>query len=262
MQLHGVMLRRSKDDVLALPPKLRTWLPVAVAPGTGARAIKKVFELLAGKDTRPSAVAGCRVAAARQAARVPGGGAAGARGRQSDLDARFRERRDRAGRESDRLFVLRRSRSEARTRAGLNGGGRHRQDARPDAAAAGGPVPERCGRPCVHRQHHRGWNGTQPDRGDAGGVQRSRLGADQPLAGRGPGVPDRPDSHSQCHVRRRARHDRRLRPGRPRNQVGARQRHRRRRRAGSRIGRRRPRRAAARPALDLRRCGRGARTRR
>ena len=29
VQLHGVMLRRSKDDVLALPPKLRTWLPVA-----------------------------------------------------------------------------------------------------------------------------------------------------------------------------------------------------------------------------------------
>ena len=54
VQLHGVMLRRSKDDVLALPPKLRTWLPVAVPAGTGARPIKKVFELLAGKDRRPS----------------------------------------------------------------------------------------------------------------------------------------------------------------------------------------------------------------
>jgi helicase-like protein/SNF2 domain-containing protein/SWIM zinc finger len=54
VQLHGVMLRRSKDDVLALPPKLRTWLPVAVPAGTGAQAIKKVFELLAGKDSRPS----------------------------------------------------------------------------------------------------------------------------------------------------------------------------------------------------------------
>ena len=53
VQLHGVMLRRSKDDVLALPPKLRTWLQVAVPAGTGARAIKKVFELLAGKDSRP-----------------------------------------------------------------------------------------------------------------------------------------------------------------------------------------------------------------
>ena len=53
VQLHGVMLRRSKDDVLALPPKLRTWLPVTVPAGTGARAITKVFELLAGKDSRP-----------------------------------------------------------------------------------------------------------------------------------------------------------------------------------------------------------------
>ena len=53
VQLHGVMLRRSKDDVLSLPPKLRTWLPVDVPSGTGARAIKKVFELLAGKDSRP-----------------------------------------------------------------------------------------------------------------------------------------------------------------------------------------------------------------
>ena len=54
VQLHGVMLRRSKDDVLSLPPKLRTWLPVDVASGTGTRAIKKVFELLAGKDVRPA----------------------------------------------------------------------------------------------------------------------------------------------------------------------------------------------------------------
>ena len=53
VQLHGVMLRRSKDDVLSLPPKLRTWLPVDVPSGTGARAIQKVFELLAGKDARP-----------------------------------------------------------------------------------------------------------------------------------------------------------------------------------------------------------------
>jgi SWI/SNF-related matrix-associated actin-dependent regulator 1 of chromatin subfamily A len=54
VQLHGVMLRRSKDDVLALPPKLRTWLRVEVPAGTGSRAIKKVFELLAGKDSRPA----------------------------------------------------------------------------------------------------------------------------------------------------------------------------------------------------------------
>jgi hypothetical protein len=31
------MLRRTKDEVLDLPPKLRTWLPVVVPEGTGAR---------------------------------------------------------------------------------------------------------------------------------------------------------------------------------------------------------------------------------
>ena len=55
VQLHGVMLRRTKDEVLALPAKLRAWLPVDVPSGTGAGAIKKVFELLAGKDSRPVA---------------------------------------------------------------------------------------------------------------------------------------------------------------------------------------------------------------
>ena len=54
VQLHGVMLRRSKDDVLALPPKLRTWLQVEVSPGTGSRAVRKVFEILAGKHDRPA----------------------------------------------------------------------------------------------------------------------------------------------------------------------------------------------------------------
>jgi SWI/SNF-related matrix-associated actin-dependent regulator 1 of chromatin subfamily A len=59
VQLHGVMLRRSKDEVLALPPKLRTWLPVAVPAGTAATAIKKVLGLLTGTidDTRGAASA-------------------------------------------------------------------------------------------------------------------------------------------------------------------------------------------------------------
>src|SRR5262249_59506813 len=46
VQLHGVMLRRSKDDVLALPPKLRTWLPLEAPSGTRARGIAKRFQLL------------------------------------------------------------------------------------------------------------------------------------------------------------------------------------------------------------------------
>src|SRR4051812_17377208 len=49
VQLHGVMLRRSKDQVLTLPPKLRTWLPVDVPAGTGAREIREVIALLLGR---------------------------------------------------------------------------------------------------------------------------------------------------------------------------------------------------------------------
>ena len=49
VQLHGVMLRRTKDDVLDLPPKLRTWLPVPVPEGTGRKEMRRVLEtLLAG----------------------------------------------------------------------------------------------------------------------------------------------------------------------------------------------------------------------
>jgi SWI/SNF-related matrix-associated actin-dependent regulator 1 of chromatin subfamily A len=50
VQLHGVMLRRSKDQVLSLPPKLRTWLPVDVPAGTASREIKEVVELLLGRQ--------------------------------------------------------------------------------------------------------------------------------------------------------------------------------------------------------------------
>jgi SWI/SNF-related matrix-associated actin-dependent regulator 1 of chromatin subfamily A len=50
VQLHGVMLRRSKDQVLSLPPKLRTWLPVEVPTGTGVRDMRRVVELLIGEN--------------------------------------------------------------------------------------------------------------------------------------------------------------------------------------------------------------------
>ena len=54
VQLHGVMLRRSKDEVLALPPKLRTWLSVQVPKGTGVGDMRKVVDLLIGeRDIAP-----------------------------------------------------------------------------------------------------------------------------------------------------------------------------------------------------------------
>jgi SWI/SNF-related matrix-associated actin-dependent regulator 1 of chromatin subfamily A len=57
VQLHGVMLRRSKDQVLALPPKLRTWLPVEVPKGTGVRDMRKVVDLLIGEEKTVSSSA-------------------------------------------------------------------------------------------------------------------------------------------------------------------------------------------------------------
>jgi SWI/SNF-related matrix-associated actin-dependent regulator of chromatin subfamily A-like protein 1 len=49
-QLHGVMLRRTKDEVLDLPPKLRTWLSVDVPAGTAAKEISGVVRLLLARS--------------------------------------------------------------------------------------------------------------------------------------------------------------------------------------------------------------------
>jgi len=45
-QLHGVMLRRRKEDVLDLPPKVRSWVPVFIEAGTATSEIREVVETL------------------------------------------------------------------------------------------------------------------------------------------------------------------------------------------------------------------------
>ena len=51
--LQGLMLRRTKDEVLDLPPKVRTWLPIEIARGTGRSEARRVLEmLLRGDDSR------------------------------------------------------------------------------------------------------------------------------------------------------------------------------------------------------------------
>lgn len=45
-QLHGVMLRRRKEDVLDLPPKVRSWVPVSIPLGTATSDIREVVETL------------------------------------------------------------------------------------------------------------------------------------------------------------------------------------------------------------------------
>ena len=45
-ELHGVMLRRTKDEVLDLPPKVRSWLEVDVPAGTALRETRAVVRRL------------------------------------------------------------------------------------------------------------------------------------------------------------------------------------------------------------------------
>src|SRR5215208_7148654 len=46
VRLHGVMLRRTKDEVLDLPPKVRSWLEVDVPAGTARRETRAVVRRL------------------------------------------------------------------------------------------------------------------------------------------------------------------------------------------------------------------------
>ena len=52
LQLQGVMLRRTKDQVLDLPPKIRTWLDLEVPLGTAAAEIRRVVEMLVESSLR------------------------------------------------------------------------------------------------------------------------------------------------------------------------------------------------------------------
>src|SRR6185436_9465963 len=58
VQLHGVMLRRTKDEVLDLPPKLRAWVPMTVPDDTGRKETRKVLQrVIAGVLERKQAAA-------------------------------------------------------------------------------------------------------------------------------------------------------------------------------------------------------------
>ena len=46
LQLHGTMLRRTKDEVLDLPGKVRTWMTVDVPETTGRRGMRRVLATL------------------------------------------------------------------------------------------------------------------------------------------------------------------------------------------------------------------------
>ena len=46
VQLHGTMLRRTKDEVLDLPGKVRTWLTVDIPEATGRRGTRRILATL------------------------------------------------------------------------------------------------------------------------------------------------------------------------------------------------------------------------
>jgi len=79
-ELHGVMLRRTKDEVLDLPPKVRSWLEVDVPAGTARRETRAVVRRLveAGLERAAAKSAGVgRRRAPRRRPRPGGGGGGG-----------------------------------------------------------------------------------------------------------------------------------------------------------------------------------------
>jgi SWI/SNF-related matrix-associated actin-dependent regulator of chromatin subfamily A-like protein 1 len=52
VQLQGAMLRRTKDEVLDLPPKLRSWVPVSVPNGPGVSEMRAVVQDLVRSQSR------------------------------------------------------------------------------------------------------------------------------------------------------------------------------------------------------------------
>ena len=55
LQLHGIMLRRRKEDVLNLPPKLRNWLGLEVDASAGASEMREVVATLVRSRLRREA---------------------------------------------------------------------------------------------------------------------------------------------------------------------------------------------------------------
>lgn len=55
VQLHGIMMRRRKDEVLDLPPKIRTWLDVEIPKGTAAADFRDAVESLLLAKNSPTA---------------------------------------------------------------------------------------------------------------------------------------------------------------------------------------------------------------
>ena len=233
------MLRRTKSEALDLPEKVRSWVPVDVPIDPGPRR---------------------RAAGPRLPRRAPGplGSDLGARSSACSTGPATpwpspRRRRPptsspTASRPARRSSCSRRTRPSSRRCASASATPASRSPARTSPAARDAAVaalPDRRLGPGVRRQPPRRRRRHHPDRRHARRVQRPRLGAGQPLAGRGPHPPHRPDRDDVRHLPPRRRHARRLRRRAARAE-GGHDRHARGRRPRPRLDHRRRRRPRAR----------------
>ena len=191
----GVMLRRTKDEALDLPPKVRTWLPVDDRRHAGRHA-RGARARLPATATRP--------AAARPGSRSSGCSTGPPRARRRQ-GARHRSTPSAtASRPARRSSCSPRTPpSSRRVKASLR---RHRASPSPgsDSAVARQQAADALQtdarvRVLVGNLHAAGV-GHHPHRRDPRRVQRPRLGAGQPLAGRGPDLPHRPDAPRVRHL--------------------------------------------------------------
>ena len=220
VQLHGVMLRRSKEEVLTLPPKLRTWLPVDVPAGTGASEIHDVVDLLLGRSGPRAGGASVdddgrarthllalltkarqKIAAAKVGATSDFVSGAVDQGEKVIVFSCFDEPLQKLAKDFGDAAVLLTGRTPTSKRQALVDRFQEDESVRVFLAniIAGGI----------------GLNLTAASQVV---FNELGLGARQSLAGGGPRVPDRSNADRQRHLSDRHRHDRRFRPGRARSE--------------------------------------------
>ena len=216
VQLHGIMLRRTKAEVLDLPPKIRSWLDVEVASRVARDMSEAVTELL-------------QTISRRGQAKLAGETEAERRSRQGWIMGQLTTARNRLAIAKVRSTIpfienaLEQGEKVLVFSCFLAPVNTLRKHFGKKAVVITGEVPaserQTTSRPLsggrlradIGRADYRRRRRAQPHSGAAGGLQRSRLGASQSLAGRGPGLPHRTTASRQRHLHGRQQHDRRIR---------------------------------------------------
>ncbi len=202
----GVMLRRTKDEALDLPPKMRTWQPVEIDSAEVRRAEATALQFFSDNPQRDGPAWATFLGKLNQARHALA---------LAKVDATLDAVRERL--EAGEKVVVFSSYSGVieRLRAELGDQARVITGATPVAQrqAAADAFQEDPGVRVLLGQPRGRGRGADADRGHARRLQRPRLGARQPLAGGGPHLPHRPDAAGLRDLPRRGAHAGRLRRG-------------------------------------------------